>query len=540
MPVAAQTASQLAPKSFVPPPPPRPPAPEAPAAPPPAPAAADDLFVTLSGVTVEGGLPAMAEAEAGFAAELAGKRLSGSGIFAAARTLERAYARAGFVLARVIVPPQHLDDGARLRLEVIDGFIERIAVTAPHARLRRLIERRLAALRGVRGLTLHTIERRIELAADLPGVTVRSALTPGVAPGSTVLVIDAGFQRVDGTISLDNTLASALGGVQAGTGVNLHDLAGIGDELYVRASGFPGAGSDGVFARFARNRAVAAGAVVPIGSDGITINAEGLLARTTPASPVDLRFTDRFDRTSLRLRYPWLRSRTLTVTGSAALDIENESQSALVADIVLPLSEDRMRVVRAGVEVARTDRRRGTLTASLTLSRGLDALGARTAAAATALLPLSRQGADATFTRLDAAFGYAGAISRRLTLSVAARAQTAFGAALLHAEQFGIAGPGALSAFDSGSLQGDAGAVGRVDGRAATAAAGTGTRSSPRLMSSARPGSSRWPRRPPRKRASCAPRRTARESRSAARRGRSRARRSRSNMRGRNAATARP
>ena len=46
-----------------------------------------------------------------------------------------------------------------------------------------------------------------------------------------------------------------------------------------------------------------------------------------------------------------------------------------------------------------------------------------------------------------------------LATTVTAHAQTSFGSALLHAEQFGITGSSMLSAFDSGVLQGDSGFV---------------------------------------------------------------------------------
>ena len=97
----------------------------------------------------------------------------------------------------------------------------------------------------------------------------------------------------------------------------------------------------------------------------------------------------------------------------------------------------------------------GTFSGSVTASFGLDAFGARTAADATPLLPLSRQGADATFAKLDGTLGYAQGLAEHLTLSLFAHAQTAFGSVMEHAEQIGIAGPGSLSAFDTGLLQGD-------------------------------------------------------------------------------------
>ena len=50
-----------------------------------------------------------------------------------------------------------------------------------------------------------------------------------------------------------------------------------------------------------------------------------------------------------------------------------------------------------------------------------------------------------------------------VTTSLTARGQTSFGSALARSEQIGLAGPGSLSAFDVGTLLGDAGFVTRAE-----------------------------------------------------------------------------
>lgn len=461
LPAAAQTASQITPKSFVPPSPP-----PVGAGPPPvggsavqAPDGADRLFVTLAEVDVANGLPALAAAEAALRARLIGKRIAVAEAFAAAHDLETAYARAGYVLVRVVVPKQHLADGGSLRLIVVDGFIERIDVQAVPKSQRARVAHLLMPLKGKRGVTLRAIERRIELASDVPGLGLRSALSPGEAPGSAVLVISAQYQPIEASLGVDNALGSALGRVQLSAGLSANGVFGAGELVYVRISGLPNSGDNAFVAHYARNRALAGGIVLPIGDNGLTANAEAVVARTTPASAAGIGSTDAFERFSVRVRYPWLRSRALTLSTTATFDAEDERQSLLAGGAALPLSDDRLRVFRLAVEVARQSARGGSVSAALTLSQGIDALGARPAAAATVLLPLSRQGADAAFTKLEASASYSRALASRFSVSLTGHAQTSFGGALLHAEQFGIAGPGLLSGFDSGSLLGDGGAV---------------------------------------------------------------------------------
>src|SRR5690606_29383935 len=94
---------------------------------------------------------------------------------------------------------------------------------------------------------------------------------------------------------------------------------------------------------------------------------------------------------------------------------------------------------------------------------GLNALGARTASDATATLPLSRQGADAEFAKLELAASYSRPVADNLVVSVYGRGQTSFGEPLLRSEQIGIASFRELSTFDAGSIGGDSGWVLRGD-----------------------------------------------------------------------------
>ncbi|MFX7764146.1 hypothetical protein ABTK05_21030, partial [Acinetobacter baumannii] len=83
---------------------------------------------------------------------------------------------------------------------------------------------------------------------DTPGTILRSTLTAGGTPGASVLVVEAKHRIVTGQLTIDNTLSSALGRVNSGIGVELNSAAGAGEQLYLRASGYPNGGDHGVFA----------------------------------------------------------------------------------------------------------------------------------------------------------------------------------------------------------------------------------------------------------------------------------------------------
>jgi hemolysin activation/secretion protein len=428
-----------------------------------APAGAEKLFVKLTGLDVKGGLPALKAATAALKAKLTGKRVSGAAVFAAAHELEAAYAAAGYVLVRVILPTQQLVDGARLKLVVVDGFIERIETKNVPERVRGRIETVVGPLVGRHGLTLHEIERRVLLAGDTPGVILRSTLAPGKAKGATVLVIDAKYQAVSETLTVDNTLAKALGRATLGVGLDFNSTLGLGELVYLRASGLPNGGANGIFETYPRNRTLAAGFILPLWVDGLSFNAEYTDARTTPLAVSGVQTISAFERLSLRLRYAWLRGRNANFNSEIAFDAQDEKSSLFVGGVPVPLSLDRLRIVRFTNDGNVVMPWGGVISGRATMSFGIDGLGARTASEATVLLPLSRQGADATFQKVDIALGYDQRLADHLAVNLSARAQYSFNAPLLSSEQIGIADTSGLSAFDAGSVVGDQGYVVRAE-----------------------------------------------------------------------------
>jgi hemolysin activation/secretion protein len=461
-PLSAQTASQITPPSFAPPPPDAPPPIVIPAgAGAQAPAGAEALQVSLGDIAVEGGAvsPALL---ADLKRKLIGRRVAVSDIFAAARELEAGLARTGHVLVRVTVPPQRLSDGATLRLVVVNGFIERIDTNAVPQRVRRSIERVLAPLAGASDITLGKIERRLLLAADTPGVSLRSTLAAGTTPGGTLLVVEARHRTVSGFATIDDPLPRALGRYAFAAGVNLNALLGAGETLYLRANGLPGTGGETRFLDSTpRNRALAAGLIVPLGHDGLTVNVEATDARTAPRHDAALPgFASRFQRFSARLRYPVVRTRSLSVWTGASFDAQNE-QIRIIDPVILPISRDRLRIARATGDLRAALPGNGAATLRVRASFGLDALGARSAEQADASLPLSRSGADADFQKLELQAGLDQPLTAHMMLALRVRGQTSFGQALANSEQIGLATADGLSPLPAGAVQGDAGYVAR-------------------------------------------------------------------------------
>lgn len=417
------------------------------------PPGADRLFVTVGKVTLEGAFPQMETANTRFVDTLEGRRVPASEIFRATRVLEAEYTNAGFVLARVVLPQQTVRDGGTLRIVVIDGFVERVDTgdVPPEAKDR--VDRLVQPLVGQRALRLRQIERALLLAGDTYGLRMSSTLAQGERSGGTALLLDGEFRRWTGSVGFDNSVSDDLGPLNLNAGVELNGALGLGETFYGRLGGSP----DSFFSSDAQYRILAAGAVVPIGPDGLTFNIEGTASVSTPQDvlvPTD----SSFDRLSLRLYYPWVRSRNYNLTSQFILDRQSDEQSLIAGGGGFPIYEDELTVLRASLDGAWNFENGGFLQASATLSQGIDALGARTASdAAGSGVPLSRQGADAEFTKLVLGLRYDWQFDDGWSATIRGRAQENFGDPMLSSEQFSIAGIGEMSTFDAGDIRGDDG-----------------------------------------------------------------------------------
>ena len=452
----AQSASQITPHTFEPAPQPRGGEvviPEATG--PEAPKGSEQLFVLVGNVAIENGFPDLRQQEQVIAAEIIGKRVSVAELFAVARKLEQAYITAGYGLVRVALPAQRLKDGETVRFIVIDGYVERLDTSALPETIRGRVTKLLAPLVGRHGLRMSQIERALLLAGDLPGTALRSTLAPGSKPGAGVLVLDAIYQPVTGVASLDNTLSKKLGTYTASLGFDLNSVAGFGEQLYVRTAGRPG-GGERLFTEEPRNRTIAAGLTIPLGMSGLSANFEVTDARTTPlADDTGIGTTSLFTRYSARLNYALIRARDVNVGVQGAFDLERE-RVRMITSVEVDTSLDRLRILRGGGNFSWFAPGDGLVSGRLTGSYGIGGRKAPTDSSAT---PLSRQGEDPVFQKLEMAMEYVQPLAAHLTTDLSFRGQTSFNRVMASAEQISLSGTTGLSPVAAGQVQGDSGYV---------------------------------------------------------------------------------
>jgi hemolysin activation/secretion protein len=450
-------APQVTPRDLRPAPPVQPPVALPPqplrSAPPPN---ADKLFVRLGDVRVQGGFDGFAAPTERLIAPLRGRRVSVADLYALGDAVEALYRQAGYPLVRVVLPPQSVADDAALRITVIDGFIEGLNLDAVPARTRHAVARALEPLVGRRHLRDAELERALTLAGRGPGLALRSALGAGRETGGTVLVLQGTLAPLAASVSSDNRQTDSIGPWQFTTQVRANQLLGLGEQAYAYVSGGYPPGT--AFHADAPRRVAGGGLIVPLLANGLSINPEFTISDTRPRTPVaELASRSQLKRWSLRLIYPAIvtRSQELTLTGV----VEASRQSDSLPFFQFTQDLDRLRVARFAADWSGAVAA-GQARASATLSQGSGRFGGRGGdEIASTGVPMSRPGATAAFTKLEASVSYDAALAWGLQGHSVLRGQKAIRGVMPSAEIFSMDGEDGLSALTAGALSDDGGWV---------------------------------------------------------------------------------
>ncbi len=424
--------------------------------PPAAPEGAETLEVLIGDVAVEGGFAECAEQIDAVIAGIKGKRLTVAQIYAVAGAIEQIHAQAGYVLARVVVPPQKLVDRGALRLLVVDGFIETIDVAAVPPRVRDVVMARISSLVGRRHLRLSDIERGLLLAGDLPGLRLRSTLGRGTREGGARLVLEGLHRLVTGSLGGDDRLSRSLGTWQLRGAIAVNSALSLGEQVY----GTVGVGADLEAAANGTSplAVYGGGVVIPLGTQGVTLNPEYTHSTTSTPQVSGVPATvGAFERFALRTRAPviWTRTASLNLN----MSLESVTQQLEAPAFGLRLNSDRYAVLRGGVDYAGSSPWGAGLQLGAGVSQGL---GGRTEAdAASTGVPLSRTGAAPDFSKLTANLRVSQPLPWGARFDVTGFGQTSFGQPLLRSEQFALDGVDAVSAFAAGTFSADQGMTAR-------------------------------------------------------------------------------
>ena len=151
------------------------------------------------------------------------------------------YNRRGYFVAEAYVPAQDMQDGA-ITLAVIEGHYGKVALDN-HTNLSNGLARSILGGLNPRDIVASgPLERRLLILSDVPGVVVKSTLSPGATVGASDLTVAlTPAPRISGSIDADNAGDPYSGTYRLGATMNINDPTGHGDMITLRAlSSFDG------------------------------------------------------------------------------------------------------------------------------------------------------------------------------------------------------------------------------------------------------------------------------------------------------------
>jgi hemolysin activation/secretion protein len=359
------------------------------------------------------------------------KPASKANLTALAQAMSDAYAKANVALYSILLPRQDLSDGV-VHVVAIEGYVERVTFVGT---MTPLLRRYALAMAKEKPLSRSTLERYLSLMRDIPGGTIDVQILRGSRPGAVVLQIAVKRKRTDFALGFDNQGPSLLGGPELRAEVHAYGALRDGDR-----TDLTGIAST----NFKRLIYVAGSHSTPIGFNGATLSGSVGYIKTRPRRSNVKGKAVTFGTVAAM---PILRGYTRNLTATIGLDGVN-SDAALFGSI---LSSDRTRAVRGAIGYSEVTPK-AVLTLGMTVSRGLDILGARGTPDLT----------ETVFTKINGRATYDRQIGKTLFTHLKATAQYSEDR-LAGSERFAVGGQDFGRAFQTAFLTGDMGAAGSAE-----------------------------------------------------------------------------
>lgn len=365
-----------------------------------------------------------------------------SQIVALTDQLTAVYRAHGYLLDRVIVPPQAIDHGV-LTLQVIEARYGRVTLTNTSAVRTGLIQDTLSPLHPGTLIATGPLNRRLLVLATTPGVVVHPAiLSPGQRVGTSDLqVVTSAGPRVTGGVGVDNFGNPYTGRVQVLAHLTVNNPLHIGDQLTVQGLSTGASLSDGQI-----------GYSVPVNGDGTRVGAQyNALRYRLGGSLAQLGAQGNAETTGVTLTQPIMLTPSSTLYGM--LRVNHQQVDDLVTSAAI---NDRRHVnsVTATLLGAENDRILGGGRTDYRLSYtsgwvAFDNTNAALADAATARTA-------GNFDKLDETLSRTQRLPWASTVSVQATAQETTHN-LDEVQQMILGGPGSAPGYPQGEVTGDSG-----------------------------------------------------------------------------------
>lgn len=417
------------------------------------PAGAENEKFVLSAIQISG-MTAYSDAEAQkIYARYLGQEISVATLFEIIAALHNKYLQDGYTLSRVFLPAQDIKNGIA-RIEVIEGYISAVELD-PSMPRDFVIDNAVQRILAMRPLNTVELERLLLIINALPRMGVGAILasldtnSPAAKiPGALRLILRNEPKDEDiAGIGIDNH-----GSVFAGP----YQVSGYGRVFDVGIAHSTLEISSTLSTSLPEHKFLSLDYQFPIlGASGTMVSFNTSVAKTEPGSNLDRLDIEGLSKfISARISYPVIRQRAMMLNVDAGFDLRN-SKTDILDDL---LYDDRLRVLRAGLNFSASDSLYGVTLVDLHYARGLDILGARE----TGSFRLSREDGESDFNKITGLLGRLQSLPRDFELYALLSGQYAF-EPLLSAEEFGFGGGILGRGYNPSEIAGDRGIAGTIE-----------------------------------------------------------------------------
>lgn len=405
-------------------------------------ASADTAAVVVNGIQFQGSR-SIAEDElirvSGF---VPGQSYTLGGLRALASSVSAHYRSLGYFLAQAYLHAQDVTDGV-VRFTVVEGQYGQIQLRNRSGLSDAVADRLLNGLRDPPAVSQAALERRLLVLSDLPGVQVKSILTPGTAFGTTDLLVDIQpGQAVSGSVEADNQGNTYTGANRIGASISLQEPTGRGDVATVRVL----TSGDGLNYGRASYQALVGWVNVGLAYTTLQYRLGGDFAATQSSGTARI--------ASLYANYPVIRSRAHNLNAQWLLDQKEFSDRSEVGATANG-SDKSAHVGSIGLRGDFRDAAgNGSGAYSLTWTHGSVSLRDPVAR----LIDTATAQSQGTFDKLTYAWNRQLAIRAGTDLVVGVNGQWA-SKNLDASEKFSLGGPAGVRAYPSGEATGDEGVL---------------------------------------------------------------------------------
>ena len=293
------------------------------------------------------------------------KRISLGHVYEIAQTITNMYRHDGYILSKAVVRSQQADKGI-IRIDIIEGFVGKVNIQGDVAGPRKLLNSYRKKLLNSKPLLAKDLERYLLLVDDLPGLSVKSVLTPSeVQLGANDLTLILASKKYDGSRGVDNGSSKFNGPIQVSGITNANSLLGLYKKIGFQAVVTKHIDELRFFNRFYE---------MPVSSEGAKIYFSTAGNKSQPGTDLEeIKVKGGSPNFMLKATHPFIRSKSKNLYANFSF-IHRNSTTKFLGETD---SEDKLRIANLGLSYDFVDDYRGVNLLSINWSQGFGFSGAR-------------------------------------------------------------------------------------------------------------------------------------------------------------------